>query len=463
MVSLIPISRLPGRLNRYGDMTRIEKALQAAGETRDLRIGQGVIGETDRMFREQFPGKKAVIIADDNTFRAAGKTVFELFHERGVEQEEPYLFHDPKLYAGYGYVEQLVSHLSKVDAIPVVVGSGTLNDLAKLASHRLGRRYMVVATAASMDGYTAYGASITAQGSKQTFSCPAPQACLADTEVLVKAPPGMIAAGYADLFAKVPAGADWILADRLGVEPVDPTAWSIVQEGLHDALADPSGIRKGDAKAVEALTEGLMLGGFAMQWSHTSRPASGAEHQFSHLWNMEHHLFRGEPVSHGFQVSIATLAILACYEQLLEKGLDSLDPVAACQAWSDPEVSDKQALELFAGTDFPETVLRETRAKYISREALAAQLTLLTNQWPVIKEKLAAQLLPYREARERLRQVGAPVEPEEIGISRSRLRETFIRAQYLRRRFTILDLGVRTRLTGQWLEGLFGKNGVWEI
>ena len=85
-------------------MTRIEKALQAAGETRDLRIGQGVIGETDRMFREQFPGKKAVIIADENTFRAAGKTVFELFHERGVEQEEPYLFHDPKLYAGYGYV-----------------------------------------------------------------------------------------------------------------------------------------------------------------------------------------------------------------------------------------------------------------------------------------------------------------------------------------------------------------------
>ena len=92
---------------------------------------------------------------------------------------------------------------------------------------------MCVATAASMDGYTAFGASITAEGAKQTFSCPAPLAVLADTNIIRKAPGIMTASGYADLFAKVTAGADWILADWMGVEKIDETAWSIVQDGLH--------------------------------------------------------------------------------------------------------------------------------------------------------------------------------------------------------------------------------------
>lgn len=70
-------------------------------------------------------------------------------------------------------VDELRAALSRSDAIPVAVGSGTLNDLTKLAAHQLGRPYMVVATAASMDGYTAFGASITHHGSKQTFACPA--------------------------------------------------------------------------------------------------------------------------------------------------------------------------------------------------------------------------------------------------------------------------------------------------
>ena len=35
-----------------------------------------------------------------------------------------------------------------------------------------------------MDGYTAFGASITHQGSKQTFECPAPRAVVADLDVI---------------------------------------------------------------------------------------------------------------------------------------------------------------------------------------------------------------------------------------------------------------------------------------
>jgi hypothetical protein len=114
---------------------------------------------------------------------------------------------------------------------------------------------MSVATAASMDGYTAFGASITFQGAKQTFNCPAPRAVVADIDIIRRTPPEMTASDYADLSAKLTAGADWILADALGVEPIDSRAWAIVQSGLRDSLADPAGARAGTPSAITPLVE----------------------------------------------------------------------------------------------------------------------------------------------------------------------------------------------------------------
>lgn len=314
-----------------------------------------------------------------------------------------------------------------------------------------------------MDGYTAFGASITADGAKQTFNCPAPQACLADIDIIANAPADMTASGYADLFAKITAGADWIIADALNVEKIDETAWSIVQGGLHEALSNPEGTKNGEVEAVTQLVEGLMLGGFAMQWSKSSRPASGAEHQFSHLWNMEHHLNNGEHVSHGFQVSIGTLAITAFYDTMLKTPIENLDIEAALAQWPTLEELKKQSLSIFEGTDFPEIGWQETSAKYIDHEALRAQLELLKANWSTLKEKLAAQIVPFEEAKARLAKVGAPTEPEHIGITKEKLKETFVRAQYIRRRFTILDLAVRTGYLDQWIDTLFGEGGAFEI
>ena len=72
--------------------------------------------------------------------------------------------------ADYANVEKVRDALASRDTIPVAVGSGTLNDLVKRASHELDRRYVVVATAASMDGYTAFGAALTRDGYKQTMT-----------------------------------------------------------------------------------------------------------------------------------------------------------------------------------------------------------------------------------------------------------------------------------------------------
>jgi len=189
---------------------------------------------------------------------------------------------------------------------------------------------LAVATAASMDGYTAFGASITHHGSKQTFDCPAPCAVLADLEVIAAAPAPMNAWGYADLLAKNVAGADWILADAAGIEPVDPDVWETVQGRLKDWISDPSGVARNDLGALANLIDGLLMSGFAMQAHQTSRPASGAEHQFSHLWDMQDHTHDGVAPSHGFKVGVGTLASAALHEDLLAHdlgagGLKSLD------------------------------------------------------------------------------------------------------------------------------------------
>jgi glycerol-1-phosphate dehydrogenase [NAD(P)+] len=437
-------------------------ALSSARETRALVVGGGVLVEVGRVFREQFPGSRAVIVADETTRSLIGGRVAAALAAAHVDCVAPYIYTDPALYAEFRFVEILEAALREHDAIPVAVGSGTVNDLVKLAAHRTGRPgYLCVATAASMDGYTAFGASITYQGAKQTFNCPAPRAVVADLEVIRAAPPEMTASGYADLQAKITAGADWILADGLGVEPIEDRAWDIVQGGLRDSLADPAGARAGIVGAISPLVEGLMLGGFAMQWTKSSRPASGAEHQFSHLWDMEHHTHNGAAPSHGFKVGVATLAVTAFYEELLRRPLQQLEIERCVAQW--PELADAETdvRQRFAGTDFLETALVETRAKHVSREALRTQLGQLRAAWPMLRARLAAQLVPYAELKQRLLLVGAPTEPEQIGIARTRLRDAFRRAYHIRRRFTVLDLAMRAGLLDDCMAAMFGPGGVW--
>ena len=101
-----------------------------------------------------------------------------------IDTASPVVLSDPDLHATDAAVEHVRLGLAAHDAIPIAVGSGTINDLAKRAAYELKRPYMVVATAASMDGYTAFGASINYRGAKQTLFCPAPKAVIADSDIL---------------------------------------------------------------------------------------------------------------------------------------------------------------------------------------------------------------------------------------------------------------------------------------
>ena len=445
-------------------MNKIEQALQRARDTKALIIGRGTVCRTAEMFAELFPGQRAVIVADENTWEVAGKDAQASLDEAGVASEKPYIFPSRDFYAEWQHIESLRSYLETVDAIAVAVGSGVINDTVKLVSHMLGRRYMCVGTAASMDGFTAYGASITKDGNKQTFDCPAPLGFVLDSEIAAAAPKELAASGYADLIAKIPAGADWMLADVVGSEKIDSFAWDLVQNGLKESLADPAAVLAGDVDKTQALADGLLMSGFAMQAIQSSRPASGTEHQYSHCWDMEDLCFEGKHVSHGFKVGIGTLVSTAELEFLLEKGLEDIDVDACVAAWKSWDEVEAEIRTLMAGK--PGHIARalvETKGKYVSKEELRNQLETLKAAWPELSVRIREQIIPFGQVRENLRLVGAPYEPEMIGVTRERFRQTVSYIPFMRSRFTNIDVIYRLGWMDEFIDRMFGKGGVWEV
>jgi glycerol-1-phosphate dehydrogenase [NAD(P)+] len=417
----------------------VDRALATATDTRLLVLEAGALTSVAGTFRHLFDGRAAVVVADLTTWEIAGRRVEAALLQAGIAVHPSIVLPVP-LHADFDRVLEVEAALTVDDAIPIAVGSGTINDLTKLAAARLGRPYMVVATAASMDGYAAFGASITRDGFKQTMACPAPAGIVADLELLAAAPTPLTAAGYGDLLGKVTAGADWMVADALGVEAIDPIAWSLVQEPLASALGSPERLAAHDAMATEGFFLGLVISGLAMQATQSSRPASGAEHLISHLWEMTGLAEEPNPPSHGTKVGIGTVLVTMLYEHLLRHDLTTIDAEARVAALpSEQEVERAVRAALPAG-EVADRAVTETLAKQPTPDQLRARLGLLRERWPGLRRRLNDQLLPPAELRRRLRALGAATHPDAIGVEPTRLRADLLAARLIRRRYTVLDL-----------------------
>lgn len=425
----------------------IERALKRATDTKECIIGENALEAVGDVFKRNFPGAAAaVIIADPRTWKAAGEKVASLLTASGIAVKKHILEPDGKLFHGdYAYVPEVKAAIQ--NAVPVAVGSGVVNDLTKRAAGELGTPYMVVGTAASVDGYSSFGAALRSpEGAKQTYPCPAPRAIVADLDVMRTAPAWMAASGFADLMAKVPAGADWILAAELGAAEWHEAAWHTVQDGLKDAIADAQGVRRMQTAPLTRFVEGLMLGGFAMQDMQSSRPASGAEHMFSHLLEMRNHTCKGAIVPHGIQVGVFTLFMCRMYEQFIACDYSKMDVEAVLANWKSLEEAERIGREMFAGTPFPDIGVKAARAKFIDRDATRARLLDFKARWPEIKTRLENQLLPAAEIERRLAAVGAPTTPEGIGSTKDATLADAVKTVYMRDRYMLLDF---LDLTGQ--------------
>ena len=391
-------------------------------------LGKDVLCELPELLKTAFPGKKPCLVADDNTWRAAGEKAFAFLKEAGLAPEVTRRCPGtPRLHALDDYSCELAAAFPE-NCVPVAVGSGVINDLVKRGAGLRNLDYCCVATAASVDGSTSSGAALLVNGRKMTQPCPAPYALLADTRVLESAPPEMLASGYGDLWAKVPAGAEWHISHVITGEPIPPEVWSLVQPELRDWVRDPGDLLK--------IFKGLASTGFALQLYGDSRPGSGAEHMLSHVLDMEGYLFNGEPVSHGFQVAVGTVATTKLLEYVTARSVDEIRAMAKpLQTVAERQAAVDALLVRGCYGNTKEVAME----KFLEGASAVARREKIFSCWQELQRLIAGQIADSGELIASLHRAGCPALPEDIGLDRERFRHTMAAAQLIRKRYTVLD------------------------
>ena len=287
-------------------------------DIRRIFLGEGIDGEI-REAAEAFRGRKIFLFADNNTYEACGKEVQSLLLDSGHDIRT-YIFNGSHpLVPDEKALGRLMVEIERDTGLIVAVGSGSINDLARMASYKMGIPYIIVGTAPSMDGYASTVSPLIIGGSKVTYEAVYPHAILADLRVLRKAPLEMLQAGFGDVLGKYTALADWELSRRTHGEYYCGTSVELVKNALKKCIDNLAGIGGREAEAIGYLTEALILSGIAMGLVGNSRPASGAEHHLAHYWEI-YALANGiEHPLHGNSVGVGTVVSASIYELLDER------------------------------------------------------------------------------------------------------------------------------------------------
>ena len=282
-----------------------------------IRVGSGVIQELPGILRD-LGASHIFLVADNYTYEAAGRQVEQLldqaglaYHKRVFQTETPLV---PNEYA----LGSVLAAMTSQDDMLLAVGSGTLNDVTKYVSARTGVPYVIAATAPSMDGYASTVAPTILDGFKTTLPAVYPAAIVADVDILKDAPMPMLTAGFGDIIGKFTSLADWRLSHQLNGEYYCPEVAGVIEAAVETCAANAKALAQREPPASQAVTEALILSGLAMGMVGVSRPASGAEHQMAHYWEMDA-LRRGEehPL-HGNAVGVGTVLAASLYEMAAE-------------------------------------------------------------------------------------------------------------------------------------------------
>lgn len=282
-----------------------------------IRVGSGVIQELPGVLRD-LGASHIFLVADNYTYEAAGRQVEQLldqaglaYHKRVFQTETPLV---PNEYA----LGSVLAAMTSQDDMLLAVGSGTLNDVTKYVSARTGIPYVIAATAPSMDGYASTVAPTILDGFKTTLPAVYPAAIVADVDILKDAPMPMLTAGFGDIIGKFTSLADWRLSHQLNGEYYCPEVAGVIEAAVETCAANAQALAQREPQAIQAVTEALILSGLAMGMVGVSRPASGAEHQMAHYWEMDA-LRRGEehPL-HGNAVGVGTVLAASLYEMAAE-------------------------------------------------------------------------------------------------------------------------------------------------
>lgn len=384
---------------------------------------------------------KPYLISDTHTYKIAGIRTEEVLRGAGI----PFASHVLKspengdLAADeYALGSIAMANDPKADIV-ISIGAGTMNDLGRYFSYITGRPFLLVATAPSMDGLVSGVAPLIFHNTKITFPAQEPLALICDSEIMAAAPLRMLAAGAADILGKYNCLLDWKLSHIINGEYYCDTIANIMRTAVDQTMESIPGLSAHDSKAVSVLTGALVLSGIAMDFSGSSRPASGAEHHQSHYWEMQF-LFDGIPaVLHGTKVGIGTVLMLELYNELAKMEKPNFSQIReSIGSRLSQEDWEKEMQRCYR--DGAEGIIElEKKAKKNDPEGLLKRLEVIEKNWDDIRD-LAGTAPAASEIYHVLEELKAAKIPADVGIPGEYVYDSIRYGKELRDRYTILQL-----------------------
>lgn len=428
-----------GRLAPLG-MKRIEIGPEA------LYLLPEVVSELARGDRE---APRIVLVMDATPMRRGGRDLKaeaeRLLAERFEVERVVIGAHHARLHADEEALEEAEAAVAGADCV-VVVGSGTITDVCKVATQRVGGMPLVVAqTAASVDGYSDDVSVVLKKGVKRTIPSRWPDVLLADLPTLVEAPADMTAAGYGDAISMYTAPADWYLAYLLGMnDSYHPAPIDMMFSYGRDLADWAAGVGRQEPEAVERLVRLLVLRGFASGVSGTTAILSGTEHLISHMLDM-HAGQHGLPLGvHGAQVGVATTVVAAAWEVLFDELDTSRVDVDAC--FPEPEAMEPVVREAFAGLDPTGAAGDECWGDYGKKlerwRGHRDRFEAFLNDWPRRRDELRELVASPERLAGALTDAGVPARFGDLDppVSPQTARWAIRNCHLMRNRFTLVDL-----------------------
>ena len=402
-------------------------------------------------FIKLFNSSKPFILADSNTYKAAGERVSRILNNDGISYSE-YVFGSGTVKPDEKSVGSVMMHYDSDCDLIIAVGSGVINDTGKILSKLTKNPYIIVATAPSMDGYASATSSMDVDGLKVSLSSRCPDVIIGDTDILKNAPIRMIQSGLGDMLAKYISICEWRIAHLLIGEYYCEYVADLVRAALKKCIDNAGGVLKREPKAVKAVFDGLIMAGKAMEYAGISRPASGVEHYISHIWDMRGLAFGTKTDLHGIQCAIGTLVAARVYEKLKKYSPDKEKALAYVKSF-DVEKWNESLTEFVGGGAAVMIELEKKEQKY-SVEKHRARLDKIINNWDEII-KIINEEVPSAEEIERiLYSISAPKTCDEIGIDNKILPMTFKASKDIRDKYVLSrlcwDLGI-TEDAVKWL------------
>ena len=292
---------------------------------RKILIGEGVISELGSLIHGLgSESTRAAIITGKNVKERAGKEC-----ESSLERESIEFSWHVVSNASMETVALLEKEFESEGVRPNYVvgfGGGRSVDVAKMTAFKIGRPFLSVPTSASHDGISSPFVSIRGTDKPHSVKANTPIGVLADTLLMSKAPPRLIAGGCGDLVGKITAVKDWEIAREDKGEYFGNYAANLAYMSARIILAEAEKLQKMDQFGIRTVVEALISAGVAACIAGSSRPCSGSEHLFSHAVEYVAGPDRG---LHGERVGIGTIMMAKLHGLDWERISQSLRLVGA--------------------------------------------------------------------------------------------------------------------------------------